>query len=167
MYAVQLIKNSSVIATKCSAVIFITGDAFGECGRLSVSLKPCEGTMGLFTLRVLISWQHTRECSLGNSGLACHWWPPVDKHSSTSDVEPYAAAPCWGSTNIQQYMSRQQKTCLIEGIWIFLCMLFIYMPLKRHVYVKMTFNIELHCNVWIFKVHKISLLPFKYSSIHK
>lgn len=46
----------------------------------------------------LQSRQHTRECSLGNSGLAGHWWPPVDKHIIKSQEEFNSAAPFWAQT---------------------------------------------------------------------
>lgn len=46
-------------------------------------------------MRLLIGWRPTRERSLRNSGLARHWWPPVDKHSITSERTRHTNALCW------------------------------------------------------------------------
>lgn len=51
-----------------SAVVFITADGFGEWGSLSVSLKLCEETVGLFGLRVLISWNIPESVAWGTVG---------------------------------------------------------------------------------------------------
>lgn len=90
MYRAQLIKSSKT-ASWCSVQSFsLLVMHSGTVGAFSV---PCEGTVGLFGQRVLISWQHTRECSLGNGGLACHWWPPVEKHRITSEGRTTRCCP--------------------------------------------------------------------------